>query len=283
MLVHEFDCRCFRLTGLAECSFCWTEDGRRFAWSEDGDVFVQTVDETESRNLTADKAVEKPASDADKKRDNNTDAKETKDGKKEKTRFSVVRWSPDGGRLLARTDKGYWLFDPQTGDRDMFFAFAERDKESRLRPEPQPDIAAWSPDGRYLYMTHAARDRWERGFSRFDLREKRPEELINDSGLYRGLQMSKDGSTFLYSRSDGDSPEELVQTGADFKERRTLTDLNPWIREKTLTRSELVRYLDADGSFSGFSITRSNMSPENNIRWSAKSMRRSSTTASTPG
>lgn len=221
-------------------TYVWTEDGRRFAWADDGDIFVQTVDETEPRNLTKDKAAETPAADEGKEK-----PPADKDAKKH--RFSVVRWSPDGERLLARTDKGYWLVDPQTGDRDMFHAFSEREEGSRLRPEPQPGIAAWSPDGRYLYMTHAARDRWERGFTRFDLQDRRMDDLVKDSGLYRGLRVSKDGATFLFSWSDGDSPDELVQTGADFKDRRKLTDLNPWIREKTLTRSELVRYLDADG------------------------------------
>jgi dipeptidyl aminopeptidase/acylaminoacyl peptidase len=73
------------------------------------------------------------------------------------------------------------------------------------------------------------------------------EVLVKDRNLYRGLDMSKDGERFFYSSSNGDLPDDLYATGRDFKQSTRLTNLNPWVRERALTRSELIRYRDVDG------------------------------------
>ncbi|MCJ7681915.1 MAG: prolyl oligopeptidase family serine peptidase [Candidatus Aminicenantes bacterium] len=111
----------------------------------------------------------------------------------------------------------------------------------------KPDVQAWSPDSRFLYMTHAASDKWERGFDRLDLQSGALEVLIRDNNLYRGLQMTEDGETLFYGFSDGDSPENFYRAGPDFTQTRRLTDLNPWVRDRSLTRSELISYYDTDG------------------------------------
>jgi dipeptidyl aminopeptidase/acylaminoacyl peptidase len=59
--------------------------------------------------------------------------------------------------------------------------------------------------------------------------------------------MSKDGEKFFYTFSDGDLPYDLYMTDKNFGEKVRLTELNPWIVDKKLTRSELVKYLDVDG------------------------------------
>jgi dipeptidyl aminopeptidase/acylaminoacyl peptidase len=97
-------------------------------------------------------------------------------------------------------------------------------------------------------MTYSAKDKWERGFTRYDLQTRRMEDLIKDCNLYRGLQMSKDGQKFFYSFSDGDHPSDLYMTDSRFSQRVRLTELNSWIQSRKLTTSELVRYLDADGN-----------------------------------
>ncbi|MFC1562247.1 prolyl oligopeptidase family serine peptidase [candidate division KSB1 bacterium] len=201
----------------------WNPDNTLFAWAEKGDILVQSVFEEEPRNLTKDK-IEPEGDDTTK------------------VRFSVMRWSPDGTRLLAGTEKAYWLIHQESGDIEKVYDLPE-DSETA----PDRSVNDWSPDGRYLYMTYSAKDKWERGLTRYDLQSRQMTSLVMDSNLYGGWRMSEDGEKFLYNFSDGDMPNELYMTDKDFRTKTRLTDLNPWMSNKKLSRSELVKYLDIDG------------------------------------
>lgn len=233
--------------------FSWNEENTVFAWEDEGDIFIQSVDETEARNLTKDKVKpeeEEAARGAEK--DEAKDKKDIEDKDKEKeedkVRFSLNRFSPDGTLLLARTKKGFWLIDHQSGELEMVYEFPEEEGEEEERGGPQKQrVVAWSPDGRYLYMTYSAKDKWGRGFTRYDLESRHMEDLVKDKNLYRDLQMSKDGKKFFYSFSSGDLPDEYYETDKNFASRIPLTDLNPWVKERKLTRSELIKYLGVDG------------------------------------
>ena len=96
-------------------------------------------------------------------------------------------------------------------------------------------------------MSYSARDKWERGLVEYDLETRQFSDLVKDSNLYSSWQISEDGSKFFYSLSDGDRPEDFYVADPVFKNIKQLTDLNPWIENKKITRSELVKYLDADG------------------------------------
>ncbi|MBD3413441.1 MAG: prolyl oligopeptidase family serine peptidase [Candidatus Aminicenantes bacterium] len=218
----------------------WNEHNTLFAWDDDGDIFAQSVFEEKARNLTKDKF--KP-----EKRE--TKAEKDKDPKEKKVRFSVIRWSPDSKKLLARTQKGFWLIDYKSGELEMIYEFPEEQQRDSQRGGPRPiTVESWSPDGRFLYMTYSATDRWERGFTRYDLQEKEMEDLVKDSNLYRNLRMSKNGEKFFYQFSDGDLPSDLYMTDKDFQQKVRMTTLNSWIANKKLTHSELVKYLDVDGN-----------------------------------
>ncbi|MFO7981485.1 MAG: prolyl oligopeptidase family serine peptidase [Candidatus Aminicenantes bacterium] len=213
----------------------WNEENTLFAWDDEGAVFAQSVYETEAKNLTKDKV--------------KTEAEETdKDKEEEKIRFSMMRWSPDGKELLARTKKGLWLINYKSGELEMVYEFPEEQKEDSQRGNSRPaNVVSWSPDGQYLYMTYSAPDKWERGFTRYDLQKREMEDLIKDSNLYGNLRMSKNGEKFFYQFSDGDLPSDLYMTDKDFQQKFQMTTLNPWIMDKKLTKSELVKYLDVDG------------------------------------
>ena len=233
--------------------FYWNEENNMFAWEDEGDIFIQSVEETEAKNLTKDKVKpeeEKATGDAakDETKDKKDIEDKDKEKKEEKVQFSLNRFSPDGSMLLARTKKGFWLIDHQSGELEMVYEFPEEEGQEEERGGPQrPRVVEWSPDGRFLYMTYSAQDKWERGFTRYDLESRHMEDLIKDQNLYRGLQMSKDGERFFYSFSNGDLPDEYYKTDKDFTSMTPLTDLNPWVKERKLTRSELIKYLDVDG------------------------------------
>ena len=234
-------------------NFIWNEENTLFSWDDEGDIFIQSVDDIEPKNLTKDKIKPEEAKKSETEdKDtvtNDTNKSDTGNDKKgEKVRFSLIRFSPDGGKLLASTKKGLWIIDHQSGELEMVYEFPEAEDQEEERGGPQrPRVVEWSPDGRFLYMTYSAQDKWERGFTRYDLLIRKMEDLIKDKNLYRGLSMSKDGEKFFYSFSTGDLPEEYFMTDKNFVTGTPLTDLNPWVLERKLTRSELIKYMDVDG------------------------------------
>jgi len=206
-------------------NFSWNEENTHFAWADSGHIFRQSILEDKPLKLTKDKAQIVEGEDTTK------------------VKFNMERWSRDGSKLLARSKQGYWLIDHQKGAVDLIYEFPEDEEKA-----PNIRITDWSPDGRYLYMTYSAKDKWERGMVRYDLETRQLHDLVKDEGLYRSWRMSKNGETFVYTYSDGDMPDALYITDVDFTWKKQLTDLNPWIKDKKLTRSELVRYLDVDGN-----------------------------------
>lgn len=202
----------------------WTEDRSWIAWSDSGHVFVQSVEIGAPMNLTDGK--------------NELIA----DGDTTEVRFSVDRWNRAGTQLIARSSEGLWLIDRESGNVERFIDIPEEDdRTADLR------TMAWHPDGRYLYMTYSATKEWDRGLVRYDFETGEQTELVIDENLYRGWELSEDGSQLVYLFSDGNRPDNLFTAGADYSGVRQLTDLNPWIQEKKMTRTELVSYLDADG------------------------------------
>jgi dipeptidyl aminopeptidase/acylaminoacyl peptidase len=202
----------------------WDETGNRFAYAEQGNVFVQSIHDTAATNLTEEYRT--PVSEDDST----------------KLSYSVVRWRQDGTQLLVRSQKGYHTLDPRTKAIELVYELPE-DEESG----PELGVVRWTSDGEQLYMSYSARDHWERGLVRYDLRTRQMADLVKDENLYRGWRFSEDGQKVFYSFSDGDLPNDLYMADADFSDVTRLTDLNPWLANRTLTRSELIEYLDVDG------------------------------------
>ncbi len=235
-------------------SLVWSKSFKTLAFSDKGDVFVMSLEDKEPRRLTGEKEPEagKEAAAAEEK-------KEEKEKKKKPT-WSVVRFSPDGASLLGTSarvqeDPGkdeparrpapprqYWLIDVRTGDKRMIHELPE-DEDSR----PNLQIVDWSPDGASIYFSTSAPDRYNRGLIRFDLASKKFSDLRRGPALAARWLMSRDGTTFVFTESDGDFPEDLYAADSGFREARKLTELNPWLAERALAHTELVSYRDADG------------------------------------
>ncbi len=215
-----------RERGDERISATWNEAGDHYVWTDEGDVFLRSVfeEEEEGNNLTE---AGRPYHDGEDTT---------------RVNFSVMRFSRDGEKILCRTGKGYWLVNIESSEVEQVYEF-EGEEEDR----PRLGLTAWSPDGRWLYLTTAARDRWARGLVRLDLQNGRIDDLVKDSGVYRSWRMTEDGSTFFYSASDGDHPNDLYRADAGFSSTIRLAESNPWIDERALTHSELITYLDTDG------------------------------------
>jgi dipeptidyl aminopeptidase/acylaminoacyl peptidase len=218
----------------------WSRDHRRYAYAKDGKIFTASVDDKEARQLTGkkpDAEKEKPEAGSDK---SNDDADKEK---KDKEKFSVVRLSPKGDRLIASNKEGLWLMDSSSGAKEMIVKVSDEDKES-----PRYQVVDWSPNGDNVYLSFASRAKWERGLVRYDVRAKKLEELFKDSRLYSGFRLSKDGRTFVFSSAEGNRPADLYAADVDFKNVRRLTESNPQLKAKRLSKTELVSYLDVDGN-----------------------------------
>jgi dipeptidyl aminopeptidase/acylaminoacyl peptidase len=202
----------------------WNDAATAFAYADRGNVFVRWLDADSARNLTA--KYRKPESKTDTT----------------KVSYSLVAWRPDGGALLVSVKDGYHLLDPRTDSMSLVYPL-EADTAAR----PSLNFASWSHDGRYLFMTRSAKDRWARGIERYDLTTRQASELASDANVYSAWNVSDDGSRFVFERSDGDRPNEVYTAGRDFGDAHALTNLNPQLAGVALTHSELVSYLDVDG------------------------------------
>ena len=202
----------------------WNKDATAFAYDDRGNVMLRTLDGDSARTLTA--KYRKPASKTDTTR----------------ASYSLVDWRPDGGALLVSSKDGWYLLDVRSDSLSLIYPF-EPDTATR----PTRAFVGFSGDGRYLFLSRSARDRWARGVERFDLGTRQATELAQDANLYSSWHVSKDGSRFVFERSDGDRPNEVYTAAADFSNAHALTQLNPQLAGVALSHTELVSYLDADG------------------------------------
>ena len=200
----------------------WSGARDRYAYVEDGAVFVRRPGEEEAVDVTA--GHRRMAGDT-------TDVD-----------FSVERWDARGERLLLTSDRGWHLLDP-AADAMRTVLILEEDEETR----PRRSVERWSEDGRFLYFAYSAPDRWERGLKRLDLEDRSTEDIVLDAGVYGDWHLTPDGSTVVYTRSDGDRPDDVWASVAG-SDPRQLTDLNPQLEDVPLSRTELVEYLDVDGN-----------------------------------
>lgn len=204
-------------------SYAWNEFNTSYIYADSGKVFLKSIYEDQARQISFDttEIIKKDTS---------------------KVKFTINRWSPDNRHILASSKKGYWLIDSKEKSMQLIYEFPE-DKEHA----PKLNILSWSPDAKFWFMSYSAKDKWERGIIRYDLESKEIKDLIKDANLYSRWRMSKDGSKFFYNFSDGNLPNDLFVIQNSFKNEVQLTDLNPWIKNKKMTRSELIKYRDSDG------------------------------------
>ncbi len=217
----------------------WNDSATAFAWADKGNVFVRWLGADSARNLTAKYRKAEPKTDTA-----GTDAAKTDSAKTDTTRtpYSLVSWRPDGGALLVSAKDGYHLLDARTDSMTLVYPF-EADTATR----PTRGFAGWSRDGRYLFVSRSAKDRWARGLERYDLTTRQATDLAIDTNLYSSWHVSDDGSRFVFERSDGDRPNEVYTAGRDLADAHAITRLNPQLDGVALTHSQLVSYRDADG------------------------------------
>jgi dipeptidyl aminopeptidase/acylaminoacyl peptidase len=203
----------------------WSRDLHSYAYAKDGAIYFGGIDDKEPR-LIAGK----------KKDDKETETQSTKEA------YTPVKLSVKGDRLVASSKEGLWMIDTASGGKELFVRMPEEDK---LAPHYQ--VIDWSPSGDAVYLSYSSRTKWERGVSRYDVTSKRLVDLFKDGRIYSGLRLSHSGNRWVYLASEGNRPPQAFAADASFKGEKRLTDLNPQLAQKSLGKTELVPYLDADG------------------------------------
>jgi dipeptidyl aminopeptidase/acylaminoacyl peptidase len=203
----------------------WNKTVTAFAYDDRGNVMLKSIGTDSARNLTA--KYRRPAVRGDTS---------------SRASYTIVDWRPDGNALLVSSRDGWYLLDVNTDSLSMVYPF-EADSASR----PTRAYVGWSEDGRSIFLSRSAKDRWARGMEKFDIASRQSTALAQDGNLYAGWRVSKDGSRFVFERSDGEHPAELYTATGDFKDAHALTQLNPQLAGVALARTELISYRDADG------------------------------------
>ena len=151
-------------------------------------------------------------------------------------------FSRDAAKLIVTSKKGWYVVDVASAAREALVVLKQDEEKN-----PRMEAVDWSPDGKILYATYSERDRWDRGLVAIDVATKAVKPLVKDARLYGAFRIARSGGRVIFSLSDGDAPADLFAASTQFGSLKQLTDLNPWIRQRKLPKSELVTYRDTDG------------------------------------
>ncbi|HZI01545.1 MAG TPA: prolyl oligopeptidase family serine peptidase, partial [Flavisolibacter sp.] len=208
----------------------WSRDYKHYAYVKDGGIFVGSVFGKEPKQVTGKKA--------------GTDEKNAADSARIDTaKYTLVRLSPKGEKMVVSNKEGLWLMQIASGEKELMVKMPEEDKET-----PRYQVYDWSPTGDTVYLNYSARTKWDRGISRYDRNSKKLEELRRDSLLYNNFRISRDGSTVLFNSSPGNRPPSLYLSDVTFKNTRLVYDASSQLKNKQLSKTQLISYLDADGN-----------------------------------
>lgn len=157
---------------------------------------------------------------------------------------SVAEWSPDGKMFtfsaaddqewLNRNSK-IWLLDPMLGEHRLLSG----------KFEGSPSSAEWTPDGRYLLFS--GQQGTDTNLFRMDIATGDFEQLTDFEGSMGVSSWSADRSTYVYSFSDHDTPEDLWVGFLDGREPVRLTHANPQIEKLQLADMRVVQWESQDG------------------------------------
>jgi dipeptidyl aminopeptidase/acylaminoacyl peptidase len=212
-------------------------DGRSYVFTRENRIWYATLADTTPRALT-------PAPPRATRDSANTAADSAARAQAARERLTPSRLSYDGSLLIASNRQGLWLVDTRTAERELLFEMPPRDT-TQAAPY---SVVAWSRDGSAIYLTYAARDKWERGLYRIDRATKQLRELVKDSRRYGGWRLSDDGNTLLFTMAEGARPADIYAADADFRNVRRLTQAGQALATKKIGQTRLIDYLDADGN-----------------------------------
>lgn len=197
----------------------WANDGRQLAYAKDGKLYVHSTLGAGSPTLLA-----------------------GADSTRAEERFTPIRFSPNADAIVLSNRQGLWLQPLPGGTRERIVETSDS-----VLAAPRYTVAAWTSDGRYVYLTFASRQRWERGYVRYDRQTRQIEDVVKDGRLYSGLRFARNAATGVLNVSDGNRPGDVYLATTSLRDLRRLTNSNPQLAGKPFGKTELLSYHDIDG------------------------------------
>jgi dipeptidyl aminopeptidase/acylaminoacyl peptidase len=228
---------------LKGVTLSWADNGTNFTTTRDGRVFLGSVNDTISKQILG--PVAAPARGGASAPPAATDTSAAARAQRGRERFSVVRWSPAGDALLTQNSEGLWLVSLSGNEKEMIIAAP--DTTISTAPTPRTQFTTWSNDGRYLYFAENSRTEWNRAVFRYDRQTKQRSELVRGAKFFNGLRLSKDGSTAVLTVADGNRIADVYVADANLGNMRRVMEGNPQLAGKPIAKTQLIKYLDADG------------------------------------
>jgi dipeptidyl aminopeptidase/acylaminoacyl peptidase len=134
-----------------------------------------------------------------------------------------------------------WLIELANGARKMIAPITD------TISGPRVTVAAWTEDGQTLYLSRASRTSWDRALIKVDRASGNADTLVKDGRIYGAPRLSKDGSRMALTIAASGLPADLWMAGARFDGAKRIMASNPQLAGRAMPRTELVKYLDADG------------------------------------
>ncbi|MEO7999635.1 MAG: prolyl oligopeptidase family serine peptidase, partial [Gemmatimonadaceae bacterium] len=211
------------------------DDGVRYAYAKDGAIYAASLTDTAARRVIG------PAPRAP--RDSNSARLSPADSTARalEERYTLMRIAPTGNAVVATTKAGLWLIDLASGTRKALSTATDTISGPRIT------VATWTEDGSTLYLSKVSRTSWDRSLIRVSAATGAADTLVHDARLYGAPRLSKDGKRMVITVASNGMPADLWLAGAAFDAPRKVITSNPQFANRTMPRTQLVKYLDADG------------------------------------
>jgi dipeptidyl aminopeptidase/acylaminoacyl peptidase len=169
------------------------------------------------------------------------------------TLLTAPAWSPDGRTVafttMPDTDRvaADGLIDPPLDLRHLVLYDVESGAAREVRdPSFDHDIAAvhWTPDSQRLVFVTG--ERLHHGIFEYDVRADRFAHIAGGLAV-GGVSWSQDMARAAFVLASDSAPGEIHVSDGHFEAPRRLTDTNPWVRDRSLGETEVIRWRSPDG------------------------------------